>query len=214
MRSGPAAREAVKARYDLVLARERRHARAAALAIFPLEPFSAWEVMLLPLLVISAMRQKGRRDWFVKNYLFTKRIALEGALDLANHDRSTEEVERRAKEETDRVFTSEEAQVYGPAIQAAQLVEIRCLRDHDLRLLDARGDDYDALVRHAYRDRQEYETFFEALEEREREVTAQALEVLGSKGDRALVTRIHEVSHTIRQKEADRIFGTSEREGG
>lgn len=207
MPEGAQSREAVKRRYDLVLARERRHARAAALAIFEMENFSVWEVLLVPLLVMSYMRQRGKRDWFVRNYLYTKLMALEGALDLAQGDRTREEVDARVKAQTDKVFASDEAHVYGKPIQQAQLEEVRYLVDHDLRLLDARGEDYEALVRSAYPMRSDYRAHLEGLAEREQSVTDSALAVLGERGDPSLVKRMHEVFCTIRDQETDRIYG-------
>lgn len=199
-------RAKIKKRYDAVLAREQRQARAIALTVFDLEPISVWEVIILPLLVINYMRQKQTRDLFVDNFVLTKKLALQGALDLARGDRTPEEVDQKIHEETEALVRATPNHLYGHEIRLAQVDEIELVRDHDVRLLEVEGDDYDSLVRRAYASKADYEAYLDQLLQLERGVSDAALRTLQGTADPGLATRMHAACNEIRQREADRIF--------
>jgi hypothetical protein len=203
-------RKAIKARYDAVLARERRQARAVAFSAFESRPFSVWEVLFIPVLVINYLNKARLRDHFVDNFLFTKQLALRGALDLAYGDVNREQVRARIVDETDRLLRETPRDLYAEPIRDAQLAEIELLLDHDLRLLAVEGRKADDLIRAAYPLRSEYEAHLELLLERERAVSRAAMETLGSRADPSLAPRMHAACERIRAKETGRIYGDAD----
>ena len=199
-------RATYKRRYDAILARERRQARAVALTVFELEPISVWEVIILPLLVINHVRQKQIRDLFVDNFVFTKRLAAQGALDLMRGDRTPDEVDQKVEDETEALIRATPSHLYGHEIREAQIHEIEAVRAHDQRLLEVEGEDYEDLVRHAYRDRREYEAYLDELLAHERKVSDAAIRTLQATADPSLANRMHAACREIRQREAGRIY--------
>jgi hypothetical protein len=75
-----------------------------AFSAFESRPFSVWEVLFIPVLVINYLNKARLRDHFVDNFLFTKQLALRGALDLAYGDVNREQVRARIVDETDRLL--------------------------------------------------------------------------------------------------------------
>ena len=197
----------LKDRYDAILAREGRHASAVSFPVFPEPQVSVWEVVVLPLLVINYMRRKGLREQFRESYLYTKRIALARALDLAREHATPEEAWAKVEETTKQVQAETPDPLYPEPYRQAQLKEIRLLMDHYGRLLQAEGDDYDDLVRSAYPDRTEYESFSEELMEMECAVTQIALDNLEHAADSTLPERLHDACDEVRAREAERIYG-------
>ena len=180
-----------------------------ALDVFPAKQISVWEVIVLPLLVMNHVARRNTRDAFVANYLFTKNLALKGALDLATQDRTRDEVLNRIREETDRILEATPKELYGPAIRDAQLAEIELEMDHAVRLLGVEGDSSDALIRAAHADRTAYDAFLASLDKAERAVSEAAVRTLGSQGDPGVARRVHEATDGMRTREADRVFGAA-----
>jgi hypothetical protein len=194
-------------RFRLILARERGRASAIARAVFETKPFSVWEV-LVPFVLIYNLTQRSRlREHFAANWLFTKKLALEGALDVARGSRSLEEVRARIDAETARVLASTPPDLYSEEIRERQREEIDMLIDHYVRLLGAEGEDHAALVRAAYGSRVEYESLLDRIAAAEREVSAASVRTLRAKGDPDVARRMEAAAARLRAAEAAEIFG-------
>jgi hypothetical protein len=146
------------------------------------------------------------RELFAANFLFTKKLALARALDLALGDRTRSQARETVREETDRLLAETPDDLYCEAIRDRQLVEIEVLLDHFVRLLGAEGSDHGTLVRHAYRTREDYAAFLGLLRSAEQDVSRASVEALGPRADASLAERMDSAAARIREAEMDRIF--------
>ena len=157
------------------------------------------------------MRLKGAREVFVQNLLFTKKMALDAALDVTKRAHYKAEAMAPILDKTAAVLASDDKGIYSEQIRQNQLKEIDLLMEHYGRLLRACGDNYDASVIHAYSHETDYRDFLELLSAAERDVNRAAVETLGKRADTEMLSRIERASHRIRMKAAERIFAASGR---
>lgn len=88
-----------------------------------------------------------------------------------------------------------------------QKQEIDLLFDHYEKLLKARGDTYDSLVRNAYGTAANYRQFADRLRKAEDEVTRAVMQEFGHKeGYLEIVARIEEAVGSLREEKFRRIF--------
>lgn len=196
-------------KYESILSKERALAKAVAITVITQKPFTVWEATIPIIFIMSYMRFKGTREVFAKNFLFTKNMAMEAALDMIKKGLSREEVMSRIKDNTNSVLTSTKEGVYSEEIRQRQLKEIDLLIDHYCKLLEAEGKDYASLVINAYHRRKDYSAFLRQLKDAEKQVTHAANQTLGEKADHGIVFRIEEATDRIRTRELEKIFGAN-----
>lgn len=158
-------------------------------------------------LIFNFVKTKGDTDFLAKNFLFTKEMALNAALDILKNQRSKEDALQGIKEQTDNLIQIDEHGLYSEEIQQSQHREIDFLIDHYVRLLNAQGKDYQALVKSAYANRDEFSGFIQELIKLEKQVNIAALNTLGSRGNREFVDNVENHSERVRSLSLDRIFG-------
>jgi predicted DNA-binding protein YlxM (UPF0122 family) len=196
-----------KKKYDLILSHETAVARSVALAAIQPKPFSVWEVTIPIIFIFSYMKSKETREVFVQNVLFTKKMALQAALDMLKKDQTRESIMERIGSKTRDMIASIPDGIYSAEIRREQLKEIDLLFDHYCRLLTSEGTDYESLVFKAYRTPDELADFFERLQEAEERVGLAARSTLGGTADTRTLERMTAAMKKSRLKEAERIFG-------
>ncbi|MEW5721604.1 MAG: NF038143 family protein [Thermodesulfobacteriota bacterium] len=199
----------LKAKFDHILSRERALAETVARALKTPRPLSVWEVLLPIFFIFNYARARAGRDLLIRNYLFTKELALEAALDLAREEISRAEALAPAEERTRELLAAVRDGIYSEEIRQKQLEEVNLLVDHYRLLLEAAGPDFESLVREAYGRLEKYNGFLDRLRAVENEVSRAALGTLGQRGDPGFAARLGEVTDQVRRRWARRIFGAA-----
>ncbi len=193
-------------KYENILSRERYLARAVASAVIESKPLTVWEVVVPILFFFTFLQFKRSRTTFALNFLFTKKLALEAALERARKGKSPEEARAAIKEKTDKILAADRKGVYSSKIRQRQLQEMELLLEHYFRLLQAEGEDFPSLVRNVYRHRENYEKFLTNLERAEKEVNRAALQFVKNKSGQATVSKMEEAAQKIRKADLEKIF--------
>ena len=196
-----------KKKYNLIYNYERFIGTSVALRVVQSKPIGVWEFLIPIVFILNFMRNKQSREVFIQNYMFTKRHALDAALKKIKKGFRREDVLSGIENKTRTLLTAHETQgIYSETIRQQQLNEIDLLLDHYSKLLGAEGDDYDALTRDAYGNRQSYLSFHEQLKTAEKKVSDAARQTLGAKADMSTLLRIEKATEEIRQAQIDKIF--------
>lgn len=192
--------------YHEILEQEVRLARSVAITARGLRPFSVWEVLIPIVFILGYMRSRQRREMFVQNFIFTKKLALKAARDMRLESLSYDQVFERIETKTKKLIETLESNIYSETIQQAQLAEIRLLIPHYQRLFDSESGRYADSITAAYPTRKAYESFLDNLRQAEKVVAAAAVKTVGDQADLEMVKRIETCSHQLRLKEADRFY--------
>jgi hypothetical protein len=201
----------LKKKFDLILSREQRLARAIALKAIRPKPLSVWEVMVPVIFIMGYMRAKADREVFSQNMLFTKKLALEAALDMIRKETSQADALVKIEHKTKDLLSSVPDGIYSEEIRREQLKEIELLIAHFCRLIQAQGRDYAALVVNAYQSLDGYRRFNDQLAAAESAVTQAARRTLGHKTDEEMAAKIELAAERLRRQEAETIFNSTPR---
>ena len=193
-------------KYECILSKERSLAKAVAIAVIKAKPLTVWDVTIPIIFILNFMNFRRNRELFTQNFLFTKKLALEAALDMIEKGQSKEEVIYRVEEQTRRVLASVKEGIYSEEIRQGQMKEISMLVDHYCKLLEAEGKDYPSLVINAYQGHKDYNNFLGQLKGAEKAVSLAAEQTLGTQANAEIVSRMEEATYRIRTAEAEKIF--------
>jgi hypothetical protein len=159
-------------------------------------------IILLPMLFIFyahwLQRYKSNLASFSKDYLHTKRIALDAAFDDGNGgDRPRNDwAEFLGGTSDDRI-----------EIRELQFEELDLLMDHYRLLLGSQGQDYPALIRSSYRTSGEYRFFLNRLIRVEERINRAVLKIDHPTPEaRDVVERMERFADQLRERELTRIF--------
>lgn len=168
------------------------------------KPTISFWMMLLPFLflffIMNVKKYKSAIHQFANDFLRNKKTALELAFNAVLEDASIE------KALADFAADNPPPSPDQTSLYEAQRREITLLASHYKRLLTARGDTYEKLVKNVY-STMDFQRFLDALSERENEVLQNALRVNTPEGDLSgLIKEMQAALRRIRQAERDRIF--------
>ena len=183
-------------------------AQGLAASLIRPKTLTVWEIMIPVIFILNYVKLKHSREIFVQNQMFTKKMALDAALDMKKKGASKEAVMEQIKAKTRELLTSVPGGIYSDEIRRQQLKEMELLLDHYTRLLNAEGRDYDSLVTDAYQSAAEYNSFFSRLKMAETEVMGAAQRTLGDKSDTATAEKIESITASMRAAELNNIFPT------
>ena len=193
-------------RYELVLSQESNLAHAVANKVVDKPLISAW-MILIPIVfvqyLLSTRELKEVAKAFAREFVLTKRLALEVALEMERNGMAKEEA-----------VTSHLAAEWGDEIEPAkkevreqQRREIELLVDHYSWLLRADGDSYPSLVEFAYGGRTAYAGFLERLHAAEGEVNRASVDAFGTTdGFKETIAKTATATKELRRKELDTLF--------
>jgi hypothetical protein len=184
-------------------------AQGVAFSLIRPKTLTVWEIMIPVIFILNYVKLKHSREIFVQNQMFTKKMALDAALDMKKKDATKEMVLGQIQTKTKELVSSVPGGIYSDDIRRQQLKEIDLLIDHYTRLLNAAGKDYASLVTHAYQTAADYSSFTEALQSAEKEVMSAAHRTLGSQTDTATAEKIESITESMRAAEANKIFSAN-----
>lgn len=196
-------------KYESILSNERSLAKAVSLSVIRPNPLTVWDITMPPIFIFNYLRLKSAREIFNQNFLFTKKLALEAALDMIKKGQNRNVVISRIEDKTSGILASDNQGIYSKEIRQRQLKEIDLLIDHYCRLLQAEGKDYASLVANAYKSKENYTTFLGQLKGTEEEVKLAAMDTLGTQTPPEVISRMEEATDRVRMAVAEKIFGTN-----
>lgn len=200
----------IDTRYELILSQERSLAKAVASEVIESNPITVWEIMMPFIFIYNILRFKRAREIFTLNFLFTKKLGLEAALEMIKKGQPRQDVIAKIEDKTNDILASDKKGVYSDKIRQNQLKEIELLIDHYLKLLEAEGKDYPSLIKNAYKTQGNYTNFLHQLKHAEKEVNRAALQTLGKTQTASeMVSAIEKAADRMRMAEADKIFSQS-----
>jgi len=183
-------------------------AQGLASSLIRPKTLTVWEIMIPVIFILNYAKLKQSREILIQNQMFTKKMALDAALDMQKKDASKGTVMAQIQSKTKELVSSVPGGIYSDDIRRQQLKEIDLLVDHYTRLLNAVGKDYASLVTHAYQTAADYSSFLEALKSTENEVMGAARRTLGDQTDMATAAKIESITANMRTAEAKKIFSS------
>jgi len=188
----------------LVLDGEESFARAVALGIIVKRPPSAWHFLLPGMFLFDFLRRSSETRRYGDLFLFPRKLALKGALDMLNGE-DRKEILSRIEDDIKHWLVS--LNLYSERLHRRHMDVIDLLVDHYSRLLHAEGDDYPGLIKDAYEARESYEAYLDRLGTAEQEVDHAIAEMRGETREIMERLRAEQVQVTeLRTKEINRIF--------
>jgi hypothetical protein len=188
----------------LVLDGEESFARAVALGVIVKRPLSAWHFLLPGMFLFDFLRRSSETKRYSELFLFPRRLALNGALDLLQGEerqRVCSQIEERIKQWLVSL------KLYSDRLLRAHRGVITLLVDHYRKLLQMEEGSYHGLIQQAYPIREHYETFLTELSAAEGEVDQAVAEFHG--GSDAIWQRLQAEQaqvEELRKKEIKLIY--------
>jgi hypothetical protein len=197
----------LKIKHRSILTSEEAWAKSVTFSVIKPRQISVWEFLIPIIFIMNWMKDTQRRDMFIQNLLFTKKLALNAAFDMVKNNKKRDEVIESIRERTDSILKAEEVkEIYSETIRECQMKEIELLIDHYLKLLRSDGTDYESLVLSSYGRIDGYKSFLETIKAAEQDVTLAAQETVGEKADKKMASEMKIASDKIRSAKAERIF--------
>ena len=181
-------------------------ARSVAAATIKQKPLSVWEVLLPIIFIFSYIKSRESREVIAQNVMFTKKMAMQAALDMLKNGQSRESAMGRIRSTTQEMIASVPGGIYSADIRREQLKEIDLLVDHYCSLLNSEGNDYNTLVFNAYRTSGRLTDFFMRLQKAEESVGLAARKTLGKNADIHALERMKAAMQGSRLKMTEKIF--------
>jgi hypothetical protein len=172
-------------------------------------PVTVWDILIPIFFIYNLLRFKRSREIFILNFLFTKKLALEAAMDIIGKGQSKRDAMVNIEKKTTEILASDKQGVYSEKIRRKQMKEVELLIEHYCRLLRAEGKNFSSLVKNAYRNEEEYIAFLEDLKKAEKEVNRAAKQTLRTHTASEIVSKMEEATERIRIAETRRIFQTA-----
>jgi hypothetical protein len=188
--------------------REER-AVAAAVAADVIGSYTAgvWDFVMPPVLVFNLLKHKRRKEGFILNLLYTKKLALEAAREIVGNGLSTEAALQKADEATGAVLSADTRGIYSDSVRQKQLKEIELLAAHYYGLIISGGKAFEDMLKGAYSGRQAYLEFVDRLNQAEKEVNHTALSTVGKNDSaRQFIDKMEKSVEAIRLLDADKYF--------
>ncbi len=184
---------------NYILAYERKFAAQLGRAIMQKPKLSSW-MIFIPFIFIfyfqDLSKYKNARHEFSENFLLSRRVALQEALEALAEQR-----------EPDPQALAGQAEIY-PAARENYGELLAVLVEHYSSLLEANGESYEELLQTAYGRRKNYLTFLDMLGNAEKALN-QALrpDLLKSvEGINGIVSSIEKYSEKIHRADAKEYF--------
>ncbi len=186
---------------------EKSVAEAVGFEVLGSYQAGVWDFVMPPLLIINLLKHKRKKEAFILNLLFTKKMALEVARDMADQGITIKTAMQKAEETTGSVLASDTRGVYTDKVRQKQLREIELLAEHYHSLIMTEGKTYSEMLTAAYPHRQEYLDFLRRLNQAEKDVNHAALSTVGrNEASVNFIDRMEKSLVKIRMMDADKYF--------
>lgn len=193
-------------KYESILSRERSLAKAVTSAVIELQPLTVWDITIPLIFLHNFLRFRRTREIFTLNFLFTKKLALEAAVDMIKKGQGKEEAMAQIRDKTRDILASDKKGVYSQKIRQKQMKETDLLIAHYRKLLEAEGKDYGSMMKNAYKSWEKYAAFLGQLKGAEEEVNRAAQQTVRTATASDLVSRMEIATERIRRAQAEKIF--------
>ncbi len=193
-------------KHKIIYERERSMAQGLAASLIRPKTLTVWEIMIPVIFILNYVKLKHSREILAQNQMFTKKMALDAALDMQKKQMPKAAAMDQIQSKTKELVATVPDGIYSDDIRRQQLKEMDLLIDHYSKLLKAEGLDYASLVISAYPSAAEYSSFFSQLKMAETEVMEAAQRTLGSQTDLAAAEKIESITETMRAAEVNKIF--------
>ena len=163
-------------KYDLILAAEEAFARQVALGVIVTTPLSAFHYLIPFMFVFDFLRRNATIRHYTRHFMVPRRLAFAAASDIFNGQSQTTRVSEIEPEI--RTWLNG-LKLFSSTVHEKQMEVIHLLVEHYLKLLQADGDSFKALIRNSYDNRQNYEAYLRRLTAAEEELDRAIIEELG-----------------------------------
>ncbi|MFB0559053.1 MAG: NF038143 family protein [Dehalococcoidales bacterium] len=196
--------------YGIILSYEESFARAVAIGVIVREPLTVWHLLIPLVFIFDFFRRKRDTEIFARNFLFTKKLALDAAFDINQGEDRQSRLAKVRDETRDRLVSQK---LYSGGIHQGQMAEVDLLIDHYAKLLKAEGNSYESLVKNAYQTRENYEALLHQLTSAEREIDRAVFKTLGETEEvwQPMLTK-HTVIDEMRAKGVRKLFPEARRD--
>ena len=161
----------------MILIAEEKLAREVTLGVIVTRPLTVWHYIIPGMFIIDFLRRGSALKKYTENFLFPRKLAVDAAQALAQGEPEADVFEHI--ENDTRVWLNS-LDLYSTGLLQAQVGAIKLLADHYGMLLKEDGLSVYALMKAAYQNRENLQTFFEELTAAEAEVDR---ELLAKKGE-------------------------------
>ncbi len=161
----------------MILIAEEKLAREVTLGVIVTRPLTVWHYIIPGMFIIDFLRRGSALKKYTENFLFPRKLAVDAAQALAQGEPEADVFEHI--ENDTRVWLNS-LDLYSPGLLQAQVGAIKLLADHYGMLLKEDGLSVYALMKAAYQNQENLQTFFEELTAAEAEVDR---ELLAKKGE-------------------------------
>ena len=166
----------MQTKYGIILSYEEMFARAVATRMIIMKPLSVWHLLIPFVFAFDFFQRKKDTEIFARNFLFTKKLALDAAVAINQGEDRQRQLDRIESETRDRLISQK---LYSWGIHQGQVKGVNLLINHYSKLLEVEGDNYQSLVKNAYQTQDNYEAFLHQLTAIEKEIDRAVIERLG-----------------------------------
>jgi len=190
--------------YRIILEAEESFARAVALGVVVKKPLTPWHFIIPGMFIFDFLRRNSETRRYSELFLFPRRSALHGTLDVLKGD-DRKQVLSRVEEDIRQWLMS--LKLYSERLLRGHMEQIHLLIDHYIKLFQVEGNSYPELVRNAYKTQDQFMGYLQRLVAAEQEVDAAVAEIHGKTPEIWERLRAEQVQvEALRKKEAEHIF--------
>lgn len=160
----------------MILMAEEALAREVTLGVIVTRPLTVWHYIIPGMFIIDFLRRGSALKKYTEHFMFPRKRAVEAAQALAQGQSETDVLEQI---ENDTRAWLHSLDLHSPGMLQAQVSAIQLLIDHYGRLLREEGYSVYALMKAAYRTRENLHVFFDQLTAAEAEVDRELIARMG-----------------------------------
>lgn len=195
----------IETKYEIILVREQQFSKIVAAKVIDKPELSVW-MFLIPILFVqhlnSYQKFQAGVKMFAEEFMSTKKVALDAAFDINKNGVSKTAALSIHFPELEDGYAKQAKKIH-----RKQLKEVVCLIDHYVKLLSAKGDCYQSLLKNAYQSFASYNQFSDLLQQAEKEVSLSVKRVFGqTEGFSQIISKMETTINDLRMKEMKAIF--------
>ena len=161
---------------DKILAAEEAFARRVALGVLVTAPQSVFHALIPFMFIFDFLRRGAVIRRYTGFFMFPRKLAVRAALDIIEGDKKARRLSHIEPEIETWLNT---LKLYSSGVHRKQMEIVELLVENYLKLLEADGETYHALMKTAYDNRQNYEAYLRRLASVEEELDKAIIETLG-----------------------------------
>jgi len=163
-------------KYNIIENAEQQFAREVTLGVIVTSHLTAWYYFIPGYFIIDFLRRSRAIRQFTKYFMFPRKLAMDMAV-VEMQGKNKASISSDLKDNI-RIWL-ESLKLYSPDLERAHVGLIEILTAHYLKLLNAKGDTFYVLIKHAYQHRDHFKQFIETITSAENEVDCRVIEQLG-----------------------------------